>query len=193
MDELDDATRRTAEVATAVRDDDLEATTPMDSPVRAVLQHLLGLSIAFRDAAAKVDGPTTSTPPQPIDDPLPEDWRAQVTERLDDLARAWHEPTAREGMTKAGGVELPGEVAVLVALDEVLLHGWDIARATGQDYAPSDAECDAVLPVVSPSAEVPDGSDRAGLFGPVVPVPDGAPYFDRVLGLAGRDPGWRPS
>ena len=33
---------------------------------------------------------------------------------------------------------------------------------------------------------------RAGLFGPVVKVPDDAPAFDRVLGLAGRDPGWRP-
>ena len=45
-----------------------------------------------------------------------------------------------------------------------------------------------MLPIVSPSQEVPDGSDRAGLFGPVVPVPDGAAYFDRVLGLSGRAP-----
>jgi uncharacterized protein (TIGR03086 family) len=72
----------------------------------------------------------------------------------------------------------------------VLLHGWDLARATGQDYQPTEAECDAVLPIVSPSAEIPDGSDRGDLFGPVVDVPADAPYFDRVLGLAGRDPDW---
>ena len=28
--------------------------------VREVLQHLLGLTVAFRDAAAKLDGPTIS-------------------------------------------------------------------------------------------------------------------------------------
>ncbi len=37
-------------------------------------------------------------------------------------------------MTKAGGVDLPGEVAGLVALDELVVHGWDVARATGQAY-----------------------------------------------------------
>lgn len=33
---------------------------------------------------------------------------------------------------------------------------------------------------------------RSGQFGPVVPVPDDAPAFDRVLGLTGRSPSWRP-
>jgi hypothetical protein len=43
---------------------------------------------------------------------------------------------------------------------------------------------------------VGDRSDPAnepeGLFGPVVPVPDDAPAFDRLLGRTGRDPGWTP-
>ena len=39
-------------------------------------------------------------------------------------------------MTAAGGVDLPGEVAGIVALDELVVHGWDLAKATGQpaDY-----------------------------------------------------------
>ena len=96
-------------------------------------------------------------------------------------------------MTKAGGVDLPGEICGLVAMDEVLLHGWDLARATGQPYDVTDTDALAVLPVVTPEEGDPDGSTRDGLFGPVVPVPDTAPAFHRTLGLAGRDPDWTPA
>jgi hypothetical protein len=37
-------------------------------------------------------------------------------------------------MTQVGGVTLPGEIAGQVALDEVVLHAWDLAHATGQPY-----------------------------------------------------------
>ncbi|MBA3780584.1 TIGR03086 family metal-binding protein [Nocardioides sp. InS609-2] len=190
MIDLTPTTDRTRAVAAAVTDEQLGAPTPTGSTVAALLQHLMGLSVAFRDAAAKIDGPTTSTPPGPVTDPLPDDWRAQVEQLLGELSTAWQDAGAWEGMTKAGGVDLPGEIGGLVALDEVLLHGWDIAVATGQSYEPSDSECEAVLPIVTP--EDADGAGRDGLFGRVVDVPDDAPAFDRVLGLAGRDPGWTP-
>ena len=52
-------TDRTRAVAAAVRDDQLDATTPMPgTSVRELLNHLLGLTVAFRDAARKIDGPT---------------------------------------------------------------------------------------------------------------------------------------
>lgn len=180
-------TDRTAAVAAALSDDDLDRATAAGS-VRQVLHHLLGLAEAFADAASKSTGPSTDQPPRLVDAALPDDWRTLLRDRLDHLADAWRDPSAWEGMTRAGGVDLPGEVCGLAALDEVLLHGWDLAAATGAAYEPGDAECEAVLPIVSPSAEVPDGSDRGGLFGPVVAVPDDAPLLDRVLGLAGRDP-----
>ena len=56
-----------------------------------------------------------------------------MLERLDQLAEAWADPAAWEGLTEAGGLTMPAEVAGTVALDEVVLHGWDLARATGQD------------------------------------------------------------
>lgn len=190
MIDLATTTERTISVVTAVRDDQLEASTPTGQPVRVVVHHLLGLATAFRDAAAKVDGPTTSTPPAAVEGPLPDGWRDQVQAQLGELASAWRSDDAWTSMTKAGGVQLPGEICGLVALDEVLLHGWDVARATGQSYRPTDAESEAVLPVVTPAQEAADGSGRHGVFGSVVVVPEDAPVFDRVLGLAGRDPAW---
>jgi uncharacterized protein (TIGR03086 family) len=191
MIDLTPTTDRTRAVASSVRDDQLDATTPMPgTSVRELVNHLLGLSVAFRDAAAKVEGPTTSTPPAKVTEPLPKGWRAALDRRLAELADAWKDDSAWEGTTTAGGVTMPAEVMGLVALDEVLLHGWDLARATGQPYEPSDAEAEAVLPVVTPSPDDPDGSGREGLFGPVVEVGDDAPPFHRTLGLAGRDPHW---
>ena len=193
MFDLTRTTARTGRVAVAVLDEQLDAPTPMDgTTVRELVHHLLGLTVAFRDAAAKLDGPTTSTAPRMQTGPLPDRWRAELRDRLADLATAWEDPGAWQGMAKAGGVDLPGAIAGLIALDEVLLHGWDLARATGQSYRPTDAEADAVLPIVTPDPGAPDGSGRGDLFGPVVAVPDDAPLFDRVLGLAGRDPRWAP-
>jgi uncharacterized protein (TIGR03086 family) len=192
--DLTPTTYRTSAVATAVRDDQLDAPTPMPgTSVRELINHLLGLSVAFRDAAAKLTGPTTSTPPAKVTEPLPDDWRSLLDRRLAELADAWQNDAAWEGTTMAGGVETPAPAAGLVALDEVLIHGWDLARATGQAYEPSDAEAEAVLPVVTPSPDDPDGSGREGLFGPVVEVDDDAPAFHRTLGLAGRDPHWSAS
>lgn len=194
MIDLTPTTDRARTVAANVHQDQLDAPTPMvGTTVRELLNHLLGLTVAFRDAAAKLDGPTTSTPPAKVTEPLPDDWRALLDRQLGELADAWRDDDAWAGMTKAGGVDLPGEIGGLVALDEVLLHGWDLARATGQAYEPTEAEADAVRPIVTPDAGS-DGSDRGELFGTVVPVDATAPAFAQVLGLAGRDPAWiRPA
>jgi uncharacterized protein (TIGR03086 family) len=83
-------------------------------------------------------------------------------------------------------------MAGAVALDEVVLHGWDLARATGQAFDVEPRLLDVVHGFVQQAASPEFESQRDGLFGPVVPVPDDAPLLDRVLGLSGRDPGWSP-
>ncbi len=66
-------------------------------------------------------------------------------------------------MTSAAGVPLPGDVAGLVALNALIVHGWDIALATGQPYSPSE-EVDAVTSLVVAFDAPRDGN----LFGPIV-------------------------
>lgn len=193
MDTLDltESTRRTAAVVRGVGEEQLSDPTPCEQmPVGLMLAHLHGLAHAFRDAARKIEGPTTSTPPDPAALVLAADWRASIPVYLENLAAAWNETGNRRGDTMAGGQPMPAEVALLVALDEVVLHGWDLAVATGQDYEVDPQALDAVEQFC---AEIPDDpAERVGLFGPRVPVPETAGQWDRVLGLAGRDPGWRP-
>jgi uncharacterized protein (TIGR03086 family) len=190
MIDLEPATRRVAALLDGVGDDNLDAPTPCpDYAVRHLLGHLSGLALAFRDAARKDFGPTTDTDPGTALPDLEQDWRTVLPRRLGDLAAAWRAPEAWEGTTRAGGVTLPGEVAGLVALNEVLIHGWDLARATGQEYAADETSLRASYAMLAPTAGSPQ--DR-GPFGPPVPVPDEAPLLDRVIGLSGRRPDWRP-
>lgn len=204
---LEPAARRITALLGAVDDSRLAGPTPCpDYAVRELLGHLTGLATAFRDAARKDLGASTAVSPDAALPVLDDDWREVLPRRLDELATAWRSPDAWTGMTRAGGVELPGEVAGAVALNELVVHGWDLARSTGQPYAAGEAElrsCEALLapaeeegPDGAAAAESADTADTAdgsdSLFGVPVPVPDDAPLLDRVIALSGRRPDWRP-
>ncbi|MEU6389851.1 TIGR03086 family metal-binding protein [Streptomyces sp. NPDC046939] len=179
--------RVVARLAHGVRDDQLCLPTPCpDYAVRELLGHLVGLAAGLRAAGRKENEGTNPGPGLPQ---LPPDWRALLPVALDELVDTWNDPAAWEGMTRAGGLDLPGAVAGLITADELVVHGWDLARATGQEYVPDEAAVRAARDLLAPTdGDGGDGPD--GLFGPVVPVPDGAPLLDRVIGLSGRDPAW---
>ncbi|MEU7401441.1 MULTISPECIES: TIGR03086 family metal-binding protein [unclassified Streptomyces] len=187
--DLGPQTRILARLADGVREDRLTDPTPCpDLAVRNLLGHLTGLAVAFRDAARKDLGPTTDTSPEASMPDIGPNWREELAAALAALAEAWREPDAWTGTTRAGGIDLPGAVAGAVVADELVIHGWDLARATGQEYAPDAAAVRAAYGLLAAAA---DESDRGqGMFGPVVAVPADAPLLERALGLSGRDPGW---
>jgi uncharacterized protein (TIGR03086 family) len=189
--ELTPATQAMALLVADIGDDQLAAPTPCPgATVADLLDHVGGLCLAFTGAAAK-DPATGSQAPSADGSRLDPDWRTRIPERLDRLAAAWRDDGAWAGLTKAGGVDLPGEVAGRVAANEVVVHGWDLARATGHDYACESGVLQAAYEFVQQAvAQNPDGSE--GLFGRPVSVPDDAPLLDRLIGLTGRDPAWRP-
>lgn len=172
-----------------IEDDQLGQPTPCgERTVGELVAHVLMLAVAFRDAAAKVDGPTTSTQPTSAPLELPQGWREIAPGRLSELAAAWRDPAAWDGMTQAGGVRMPGSVTATVANNELVLHGWDLAVATGQRFDVAGPNLEASWEMVSQTPDTPEA--RQGLFGPVVAVPADASLLDRVLGGAGRDPRW---
>jgi uncharacterized protein (TIGR03086 family) len=190
--DLQPAAREVTRLLDGVRDDQLSEPTPnQGTSVGALLDHFLSLTAAFTAAARKTSG-GGSPPPPPSADNLPADWRRQLVSRLRALAEAWQDPAAWQGTTQAGGVTSPADQIGLVALDELVLHGWDLAKATGQPFTVDPASEAAVLGFTEATAQPGTEAMREGLFGPVVAVPLDAPPFDRALGFAGRDPAWSP-
>jgi uncharacterized protein (TIGR03086 family) len=182
---------RLAGLLPAVGDDRLGGPTPNEGrTVGQLLQHIVGLTAAFRAAAGKDFGPWTDTSPDANGWPELEDgWRETLAERLPALAAAWSSPAAWEGMTRAGGIDLPGAIAGLVALGEITFHGWDLARATGQDD-----DCDeATATALEGFVEGFDSGGTPGMFGPATEAPEDAGPFERALARSGRDPSWSPS
>lgn len=155
-----------------------------------LLDHVGGLSLAFAAAAAKSDGDVTAQGPSADANLLGSDWQARVPSELSALAVAWREPDAWTGMTRAGGVELPGEVAGLVALNELVVHGWDIAQSSGQRFQSDPDTLEACHKFVAGFASGDEQADASGLFGRPVEVPDDAPTLDQLIALSGRDPSW---
>ena len=183
--DLEPASCRLAALLPGVPDSALDAPTPCaDTTVAALLDHIMGLAEGLRASARKepTEAPVVSA------EHLDPRWRELLPPRLDALVAAWREPGAGEGTTTAGGIELPAAEVAAVTLDELVIHGWDLARATGQPYEPAPADVAAIQPFLEAF-----GSEQGvpGLFGPAFPVPDDASPFDRALGLSGRDPAWR--
>jgi uncharacterized protein (TIGR03086 family) len=116
--------------------------------------------------------------------------RAAVEEVLADPTLS-----GQQADTPAGRMTV-GEQIDQVVSDDLVLHGWDLARATGQDEAMDPADVDRLW--AATSAIPPDLMERyrtpgafgpgVEVFGPEVAVPEDAPLQDRLLGLIGRNP-----
>ncbi|MBF6196052.1 TIGR03086 family metal-binding protein [Nocardia implantans] len=176
-----------ATVVGGIADDRLAAPTPCaDTTVRDLLAHVVDLTEAFRQAATKEAVGGSVAPAPPAERALPEDWRERIPAQLDALVTAWREPAAWDGVTEAGGVSEPAPVMARIALDEVVVHGWDLAKATGQTFSCAAGDLATLLDLLrdTPAEGVP------GLFGPVLPVTADATALERVLALTGRRADW---
>jgi uncharacterized protein (TIGR03086 family) len=189
MIDLSPAAGRLVDLLGRVDDSQLGGPTPCpEMTVGDLADHIGTFAVAFVTAATKQRDAADGPPPRASAANLEPGWRDRIARDIDALVAAWREPSAWEGMTAAGGLELPAEVTGVIALDELIVHGWDLAVSTGQPFTATDDDVAAATGLVSNLPAPRDGR----LFGPIVPVGDDAPPLDRLVGLAGRDPAWRP-
>jgi uncharacterized protein (TIGR03086 family) len=176
------------EIVRDITPEQLGAPTPCtEFDVRRLLNHLLFWGPSLEGAARK----EAVAPPAETEaevDLIDGDWRAALEAHIERTATAWSRPEAWDGVTRMGGpTELPASLIGGMLVGELVVHGWDLARATGQHPTWDDELLAYVHDEVAKGAE--QGRDM-GVYGPEVPVPAEAPVLDRLLGLAGRDPAW---
>lgn len=174
---------RALPVVDGITDDHLAGPTPCaDYTVADLANHLYQVVVNFQVLAAK--GEVDWTVPA---DNLHGDWRKQFAAEVDNLVAAWAAPGSEEGVSAGWG--LPSRTIGHMALLDLTLHAWDLARATGRPYEPAPeavAEIGAFIDTMAPMAR------ENNVFGPEFPVPADASAFDRILGAAGRNPDWTP-
>ncbi|MCH6164961.1 TIGR03086 family metal-binding protein [Pseudonocardia alaniniphila] len=112
-------------------------------------------------------------------------WRDTVAQHVQELGKAWDDPMAWQGSTNLSGLELTNELWGKIALTELVVHGWDIAKATGQPFdlpEPTLRACLDHVAVFVPKAPIP------ALWDSPVDVEPGATLIERIVAITGRTP-----
>ncbi len=188
--DLAPAAERLADLVLNVPDSMLGEPTPCSEyTLGDLLDHVGGFAVGFAAAAGKPTGDTQPPPPGDASQ-LEDGWRTRIARDLRAMADAWSDPQAWTGTTKLAGIELPADAAGIFGLDELVVHGWDVAHASRQPYDCDPASLHALMSFVALDSPMGQMARSNGIFGPPVEVFDASPLLDRVIALTGRHPAW---
>jgi uncharacterized protein (TIGR03086 family) len=171
------ATDRAISVVGMVRSDQLGSPTPCTEwTVQHLMDHLVGGTDYLLSAARGGE-------PAERSHASASDYRRGVA----DVLNALTVPGAMERTCIAPlGFEWPVSQAVAGTFMDVLIHTWDLARATGQDEQLDPDLVDACAAMFLP--DMPERGRAAGIIGPAIEVGDDASPQDRLLAAMGRRP-----
>jgi uncharacterized protein (TIGR03086 family) len=165
----------TGHVVEAVGPDQWSAATPCaDWTASDLLRHLVRGNSLF---AAALGGETLPQEAGP-------DLQAAYRDSAAALLAAFSAPGALERMVTSPFGTVPGAVVLNLRLTETLVHGWDLAQATGQPAEfPADLAEQALAWSQSALEQLPE--DRYP-FAPPQPVAPDASAIEQLVGCLGR-------
>lgn len=185
LDQLAQLLDATGELIAGVRADQWNAPTPCtDWTVRDLVNHIVGGNRLFTGILRGEINLQPGGPPRPPIDWLGDDPPAAYRTAATALLEAFGQPGVMQQTFTVPFGSVPGAVALHLRNTELLAHGWDLARATGQatrfpdevveqELAFSRSSLGAIPPTRSP-------------FAAPQPVADDAPTIDRLAALLGR-------
>ena len=151
--------------------------------VRDLLNHLTGgatmfaLSVEEGQVSDEMLGQLLGT------DQLGDDYKGAVVSSSNRAVAAFGQPGALEKMVKLPFGEMPGAIALNIAIFDVATHCCDLARATDQqvdDEALVSSALEIGKQMIGPDMRAP------GLFDQEQSAPEGASTSDQLLAFAGR-------
>ncbi|MER5353559.1 TIGR03086 family metal-binding protein [Kitasatospora sp. NPDC002551] len=122
-----------------------------------------------------------------------DDWLHRFEAGAERLVAAWRQAGDLGGVIEVPGAgALPARFPVDQQIAEFAVHGWDLARATGQSTAGLDHEVAEASLTWAHGALRPEyrgSEEERHAFGPEVEAAEDAPVYDRLAAFFGRDPG----
>ena len=167
-EQLADALERTGRLIAGIRPDQWNLPTPCTEwDVRALVDHLVNGNTVYARALGAEIAPTSEYDPSAAA-----------------VLHAFRQPDAMSRVVQVPFGRVPGAVALHLRLTELLVHGWDVARATGQqtDFPEALAEQELEFSRGALGSIPPDRSP----FAPSRPAADTAPALDRLVACLGR-------
>jgi uncharacterized protein (TIGR03086 family) len=167
--------------------DDLTLPTPCAGyDIRGLLNHLLYWG-PWLIAAGRREDPPAPAVPEAEATLVGGDWRAALEKQTSTLVDVFGTASAWAGTTALGTAAMPASVVGDMVLGEFVLHGWDLARASGQELRCAP---EAATAVYESAVAMGEQARSMGVYGPAVEVDPDASPLERALGASGRDPGW---
>jgi uncharacterized protein (TIGR03086 family) len=177
----------TKRVVDGIEPSQLDNPSPCEAwSVRDVLNHITGGAEMF--AICVRDGQISDEKLGQImtGDNLGDDFKSSFRHAADAAEASFQIPGAMDRIVTLPFGEMPASIALNIAVFDLSAHAWDLAKATGQSTSLDPDVVEIAYQVAQ--VMLTDEMRASGLFGPAVPVDDGAPVADRLAALAGRTP-----
>jgi uncharacterized protein (TIGR03086 family) len=178
LERFDRAAATATTVVDAIKPEQYDEPTPCaDWTVRQLLNHLTGGTKMF---TAMV---TAGEPVDRAADHVGPDHAASFRAAVADLRAAFAAAGALDGVYNGPLGEAPGTMLARMRVNEMMVHAWDLAKATGQstDLAPDlAAEC------IEDIRGVQEAGRAQPMFKPMQDISADATVADRLAATAGR-------
>jgi uncharacterized protein (TIGR03086 family) len=173
------ALEQTGAIISRIRSDQASQPTPCtDWDVRALANHTVYDLQMFTASVSGGERPSLDA------DLIGTSWTNAYSAAADSLLATWRR-RGTGGTLQLRMGEFPATWAAGMHLAGQAVHGWDLARATGQS---TDLDPEVGLAALDWARENLTPQFRGQAFGPEVPVPEYAPLYDRLAGFFGRHP-----
>jgi uncharacterized protein (TIGR03086 family) len=175
---------RTGEVVDKVEPGDLGKATPCTEwSVRDIINHVVGGATMFSECVEQGSVADERLGQLMGGDNLGDDYKGAYHAASDRARAAFGQEGALEKMVKLPFGEMPAGVALNIAIMDVMTHGCDLAKATGQtidDEEILNTALEVGRQLITADFRVP------GVFGAEQTAPDDASTADKLLAFAGR-------